>query len=165
MSALRAFSNSAFNLTLCYSNGVLQPYRQLNWWRWMYRVSPYTYLIEGLLGQGMLYFFLVDTSYIDRKMKAVGHMDINCSSKELSKLSPPSGLTCGEYMQNYIAASGGYLTNPNDTSDCMFCSSRTTDQFLSSSFNIFYSHHWRNFGLLFAYICFNVRLPPHFSLL
>lgn len=105
-------------------------------------------------------FFLVDTAYIDRKMKAVGHMDINCSSKELSKFSPPSGLTCGEYMQNYIAASGGYLTNPNDTSDCMFCSSRTTDQFLSSSFNIFYSHHWRNFGLLLAYICFNVRLLP-----
>lgn len=35
------------------SNGVLQPFRLLGWWRWMYRLSPYTYLIEGLLGQGM----------------------------------------------------------------------------------------------------------------
>ncbi|MCY0672169.1 ABC transporter permease, partial [Klebsiella pneumoniae] len=32
-------------------NGVLQPFSQLGWWQWMYRVSPYTYLIEGLLGQ------------------------------------------------------------------------------------------------------------------
>lgn len=36
-----------------YSNGVVQPYRELGWWQWMYRVSPYTYVIEGLLGQGM----------------------------------------------------------------------------------------------------------------
>ena len=34
------------------SNGVLQPFSQLGWWRWMYRVSPFTYFIEGALGQG-----------------------------------------------------------------------------------------------------------------
>lgn len=33
-------------------DGVLQPYSQLGWWQWMYRLSPYTYLIEGLVGQG-----------------------------------------------------------------------------------------------------------------
>jgi ATP-binding cassette, subfamily G (WHITE), member 2, SNQ2 len=34
------------------SNGVLQPYKHLGWWKWMYRVTPYTYIIEGMLGQG-----------------------------------------------------------------------------------------------------------------
>jgi hypothetical protein len=34
------------------SNGVLQPYQHLGWWKWMYRTTPYTYIIEGLLGQG-----------------------------------------------------------------------------------------------------------------
>jgi ATP-binding cassette, subfamily G (WHITE), member 2, SNQ2 len=38
------------------SNGVMQPYSQLGWWKWMYRLTPYTYLIEGLLGQGMFPF-------------------------------------------------------------------------------------------------------------
>lgn len=38
-----------------YSNGVLQPFAQLGWWQWMYRLSPYSYLIEGLLGQGKCY--------------------------------------------------------------------------------------------------------------
>jgi len=34
------------------SNGVLQPYQHLGWWKWMYRVSPYTYVVEALIGQG-----------------------------------------------------------------------------------------------------------------
>ena len=34
------------------SNGVLQPYKHLGWWKWMYRVTPYTYIVEGLVGQG-----------------------------------------------------------------------------------------------------------------
>ena len=34
------------------SDGVLQPFGQLGWWRWMYHLSPFTYLIEALLGQG-----------------------------------------------------------------------------------------------------------------
>ena len=45
------------SVSLCFvdstsSNGVLQPFRQLGWWKWMYHLSPYTYLIEALLGQG-----------------------------------------------------------------------------------------------------------------
>ena len=87
---------------------------------------------------------------------AVGHQDINCSSTELVSLDPPSGQICGAYLQNYIASAGGYVTNPDDTSSCMYCSSRTTDQFLGLSFNIFYSHHWRNFGILLGVTCFNV---------
>ncbi|KAF5387203.1 hypothetical protein D9757_006886 [Collybiopsis confluens] len=119
-------------------NGVLQPFSQLGWWRWMYRLSPYTYVIEGLLGQ------------------AIGEQSMQCSEIELAKLTPPSGQTCSQYMANYISASGGYLTNPDATSDCRFCSTATTDQFLSSNFNILYSHRWRNIGLLCAYIVFNI---------
>ena len=36
-----------------FSNGVFQPYSQLGWWRWLYHLIPYTYFIEGLLGQGL----------------------------------------------------------------------------------------------------------------
>lgn len=62
-------------------------------------------------------------------------------------------------MQNYITNAGGYLTNPDATSGCQFCSVRTTDQFLGPSFNIVYSHHWRNLGFLMAFILFNVSVP------
>lgn len=49
------FFITSLTLNLClpiFSDGVVQPFSQLGWWRWMYRLSPYTYLIEGLLGQG-----------------------------------------------------------------------------------------------------------------
>ncbi|KAA1475301.1 pleiotropic drug resistance ABC transporter [Dentipellis sp. KUC8613] len=119
-------------------NGVLQPFRQLGWWQWMYRVSPFSYLIDALLGQ------------------IVGHSQINCAPQEVVPLTPPSGQTCIEYMGPFIERAGGYLVNNNATDTCGFCSARTTDQFLGSSFNIIYSHRWWNYGLIWAYILFNV---------
>ena len=59
-------------------------------------------------------------------------------------------------MKEYIAFSGGYLTNPTATAACQFCSVRTTDQFLGAAFNIFYEHHWRDMGIVAAFIVFNV---------
>ncbi|KAF8179876.1 pleiotropic drug resistance ABC transporter [Pholiota molesta] len=119
-------------------DGVLQPYRELGWWQWMYHLSPYTYLIQALLGQ------------------VIGRQPINCADKELVTLEPPSGQTCGGYMAQYITNRGGYLTNSDATSHCRFCSSRTTDQWMGPSFNIFYDHHWRDFGFFCAYIIFNI---------
>jgi len=121
-------------------NGVMQAYSQLHWWKWMYHLSPYTYLIEGLLGQ------------------AIGHKEINCSPIEFSTINPPSGMTCAEYMNPYIASNGGYLTNPTASAACHFCSARTTDELLGSAYNIYYDHHWRDLGIFVAYIFFNVFL-------
>ncbi|KAJ7707403.1 P-loop containing nucleoside triphosphate hydrolase protein [Mycena rosella] len=119
-------------------NGVLQPFRALGWWRWMYRVSPYTYLTEGLLGQ------------------ALGKHPITCSPVELVKVDPTFGQTCGEFFAPYISSAGGYVANPNASSACEFCSTSTTDQLLGANFNIFYSHHWRDAGLMFVYIGANI---------
>ena len=47
---------------LRFSNGVLQPFSQLGWWRWMYRLSPFTYLIEGLLGQGQYFICFLESA-------------------------------------------------------------------------------------------------------
>ncbi|KAF8965800.1 ABC-2 type transporter-domain-containing protein [Flammula alnicola] len=122
-------------------DGVIQPLRQLGWWSWMYHLSPFTYLIQAVLGQ------------------VVGLQLINCAEKELVTLQPPSGQTCGGFMAQYIATRGGYLTNTDATSDCRFCSSRTTDQWMGPAFNIYYRNHWRDFGFFCAYIIFNVSHP------
>ena len=118
-------------------NGVLQPFSQLGWWKWMYHLSPYTYLIEGLLGQ------------------LLGHKELHCSPVEFVTLNPPFGQTCAQYMDKFISVAGGYLTNPEASSACQFCTVKSSDQFLASSFNIFYDNHWRDFGLMIAYIAFN----------
>jgi len=124
----------------------------------MYRLSPYTYLIEGLLGQGD--YSLIAIFFYDLTIPpaALGHQTIQCSDVELVQLNPPSGMTCAQYLNPFISSAGGYLVNPDVTTACSFCSMSTADQFLASGFNIFYDHAWRNFGLMFAYIVFNVRL-------
>jgi ABC-type multidrug transport system permease subunit len=72
------------------------------------------------------------------------------------QLQPPAGQTCGQYMAQYISAAGGYVVNPSATNACGFCSVSETDQFLFNSFNIKYGHRWRNFGLMWVYVAFNV---------
>ncbi|KAL6303777.1 pleiotropic drug resistance ABC transporter [Sparassis latifolia] len=119
-------------------NGVLQPYRVMGWWRWMYHVTPFTYLIEALLTQ------------------ALGKKPIVCSAAELVTVDPPTGLTCTEYLGRFIAAKGGYVTNGNATSSCRYCAYATADAFLEQSFNMYYKYHWRDFGLFFVYIIFNI---------
>jgi hypothetical protein len=47
------------------SNGVLQPYKHLGWWKWMYRVTPYTYIVEGMIGQGEPSLFPFHLTLID----------------------------------------------------------------------------------------------------
>ncbi|KAF8497411.1 ABC-2 type transporter-domain-containing protein [Russula emetica] len=119
-------------------NGVLQPYKHLGWWKWMYRTSPYTYIIEGIVGQ------------------AAGRSQITCSGVEYVTIRPPGGQSCQQYLGQYINQSGGYITNPNALDNCQYCSYRTTDEFLQSNSNIFYSHHWRNFGFMWIYVGFNI---------
>ncbi|CAE6532853.1 unnamed protein product [Rhizoctonia solani] len=128
-----------FSFTMNF-NGVLQPYSQLiPFWKWMYRLSPLTYLIEGLLVNG------------------IGNMDLTCSATEIQTIIPPSGQTCSAYMNQYISSAGGYLVNPDASSDCQFCPQNTTDTYLAS-LNMSYSHRWRNVGIMLAFTLFNIFL-------
>ena len=103
----------------------------------MYRLSPFTYLISGMLSTGL------------------ANNDIVCSSIEYVKFNPPANRTCLEYMSLYINATGGYLRDESATANCEFCTASKTNTYLtliSSS----YSTRWRNFGIMWAYIVFNV---------
>lgn len=81
----------------------------------MYRVSPLTYLIAGITATGLH----------GRK--------IECSPAELSVFNPPSGLTCGAYLNPYVTAAGGQLYNPTATSGCEYCQLSNADQYLAAS--------------------------------
>jgi ABC-type multidrug transport system permease subunit len=81
--------------------------------------------------------------------------EVVCSNTEISLFDPPSGQTCGAYLQDYISAAGGVIQNPTATSACEYCSLTNSNQFLASV-SVFYSERWRNFGILFAFIAFNV---------
>ncbi|EED19626.1 ABC multidrug transporter, putative [Talaromyces stipitatus ATCC 10500] len=127
----------AFSLTLTF-NGIMQPPNALpGFWIFMYRVSPLTYLIAGMTGNGL-----------DGRV-------VRCSDHELSVFNPPSGTTCGAYLQRYLELAPGKLYNPDAMSDCHYCSLQSANQVLASS-NIYPGERWRNWGIGWAYIGFNI---------
>lgn len=125
----------AMSLTFC---GVMQPPSALpGFWIFMYRVSPFTYWIGGMAA----------TQVHNRR--------IVCSTAELAIFNPPSGMTCYQYLEKYVTAAGGQLLNGDATSSCEYCPLTVADQFLATS-GISYSERWRNFGIMWAYIIFNI---------
>lgn len=126
-----------FSLTLTF-NGVFQSPQALpGFWVFMYRVSPLTYLVSGAVSTGL------------------GGKQIQCSNTETNIFQPPPGETCRQYLASYLTQAPGYLSNPGATADCSYCPVSTTDQFLARS-EIFYSQRWRNSGILWSYIVFNI---------
>jgi ATP-binding cassette subfamily G (WHITE) protein 2 (PDR) len=105
-------------------------------WIFMYRVSPFTYLVSALLSTGL------------------GNNEVRCAALELATFNPPSGQTCGEYMAAFVQMTGGAIYNPAATESCQFCPMSDTNMFLASVYS-FYDQRWRNFGLMWVYIVFN----------
>lgn len=125
----------AMSLTFC---GVMQPPTALpGFWIFMYRVSPFTYWIGAMAST------------------QVHGRQVVCSSAELSVFDPPSGQTCWDYLKDYATLAGGQVLNKNATSGCEYCPLTIGDQYLATS-EIYYDQRWRNFGIVWAFIAFNV---------
>lgn len=134
----------------------MRPYAQLGWWQWMNRVIPSTYLVEGIVGQGMLSAWRRFQKLIVSYGVATGGMPIHCDLDEIVSVDPPAGMTCSQYLAAFAETAGGYLTNANDSQACGYCPYRTKDIFFTENFSISYSHRWRDFGILIAYVFINV---------
>ncbi|KAI8649075.1 putative ABC1 transport protein [Fusarium keratoplasticum] len=105
-------------------------------WIFMYRVNPFTYIIESFMGTSL------------------GNAPMYCAPNEFIRFTAPNGSTCTEYASDYINQVGGYLANPNAT-NCEYCTMSETNQFLASV-SISYGHRWRDFGLMWIFCIFNL---------
>lgn len=85
----------------------------------------------------------------------VSGTNVVCEDVELLRFDPPSNMTCGDYMNPYISKAGGYVANPDATTNCGFCQMSDTDTFLATV-SSYYKDAWRNFGFMWIYIFFNV---------
>lgn len=132
-------ANLLFSLTLVFCGVLASPGVFPHFWIFMYRVSPFTYLVDGMLSV------------------ALANTAVVCAANEFNHFKAPIGQTCAQYMNEYINVMGvgGYLEDPNAVGNCSYCALDSTNQFLtriSSS----YTHRWRNFGIMWAFIIFNV---------
>ncbi|CAH2351739.1 protein Snq2p [[Candida] railenensis] len=119
-------------------SGVVQPTTLMpGFWTFMHKVSPYTYFIENLV-----------TSILHGR-------EVKCSKTEYSYFNPPSGQTCIEFAGAYLNTTNGYLSNPDATSDCGYCSYSQTDAYMATT-GMKYSHRWRNLGFYCVYVIFDV---------
>jgi len=130
-------ANLLFSLTLIFCGVLAGPKTLPGFWIFMYRVSPFTYLVSGILSTGL------------------ANTNVQCADIEYLHFQPRSGQTCGEYMANYINAQGGYLENTSATSDCSFCTASSTNVYLEQLSST-YADRWRNFGIMWVFIIFNV---------
>ncbi|KOS17377.1 ABC transporter CDR4 [Escovopsis weberi] len=130
-------ANLIFTLCLIFC-GVLAPGDSLpRFWIFMYRVSPFTYLVSGMLSTG------------------VANTVVQCAANELVRLAPPANTTCAQYLDTYITATRGNLLTPDSTTECVYCALHETNDFLAA-IGSKYADRWRNFGLIWVYIAANV---------
>ncbi|KAI9625129.1 hypothetical protein KEM48_008528 [Puccinia striiformis f. sp. tritici PST-130] len=153
--------NSPLSVMLNLFCGVTVPHTQMpKFWRdWMYELDPYTRIISGLL------------------VNELHEMPVVCKQPEFSVFQAPAGQTCGQWTEKFISSRGGYLENPNSTTDCRYCQFSKGDQCMSAilsfglcldkllslsrvyavykSLNLSFSNRWRDLGILVLFVIFN----------
>lgn len=130
-------ANLMFSLCLIFCGVLAGPSVLPGFWIFMYRVSPFTYLVSAMMSTGL------------------ANQKVTCASIEYLHFNPRSGQNCGSYMADYISTKGGYLLDANATDSCSFCAISETNKFLAGV-ESFYDQRWRNFGIMWAYIIFNI---------
>ena len=136
----------SFVIVFC---GVVQPPPQLPyfWRKWMYPLSPFTYIVEGMLGN------------------AVHDKPVICEPRELNMVIPPPGQSCDSYLQPFSYPLDVTPPNPNSMGyyvqrpdgNCDVCSMRRGEDYLRS-IEMNSDNRFRDLGILCAYIAFNFAL-------
>lgn len=129
-----------FTMTLAFNGVFVGPNEMPGFWKFMYRVSPLTYFVDGCLSVG------------------IANNEAVCSSYEFTDVTPPSDMNCGEYLNPFMEAAGtGYLLDPEATNICQVCAISDTNSYLAKV-NSSYHRRWRNFGIFLAFIVFNYAM-------
>ena len=127
-------------------NGIVRPYSDypVFWKYWMYYVNPVTWWLRGVLSA------------------VLPPVEISCAAQETTKFDPPSGMTCGEYANNFVKLAGaGYLVDENATSYCQYCPYKNGTQYMSQ-LNVHDGDKWRCFGIFLAFVIINWLLVYFF---
>ena len=130
-------ANLCFSLTISFCGVLAGPKAFPHFWIFMYRISPFHYLIAGLLSA------------------SVGGGKVVCSKQEFLHFEPPAETTCGDYLETFIQIAGGYVEDPLETLACAFCPIADADKFLTG-LSTSRDDEWMNFGLMWVYIVFNI---------
>jgi ABC-type multidrug transport system permease subunit len=130
-------ANFMFVLAFFFCGVLASPDQMPGFWIFLYRASPLTYYVSPVLSTGL------------------ANVNVTCASNEFTTFDPPANQTCGEYMADHISAAGGYLLESGVASNCHYCKVKETNVYLAA-IHADYDTRWRNFGIMWAYVAFNV---------
>ncbi|GAA5999734.1 hypothetical protein JCM10207_005884 [Rhodosporidiobolus poonsookiae] len=128
--------NLLFIMLLIFCGVLAKPDVFPKFWIFMYRISPFRYIANGLVSTG------------------VRNALVQCTPEEFLNFTPTSGQTCGAYLAAYMASAGGYLVDENATEMCEFCTVRYTNDFLKL-FSFSYNDRRRDLGISIVYVVVN----------
>lgn len=95
---------------------IVRPYDAMPvfWKYWMYYVNPSTYWIGGILAA------------------TLDGAPVECAVKETARFDAPPNQTCQDYAGAFAQSAGGYLLNPDASSDCQYCPYSNGNQYLQT---------------------------------
>ncbi|CAI6091693.1 unnamed protein product [Clonostachys chloroleuca] len=130
-------ANLLFMLSFFFCGVLAKADSMPRFWIFLYRCTPLTYWVSSVLSTGL------------------ANNKVECATNEWVPVSLPANETCGSYMAEYISSRGGYVLDADSTASCSYCSMSDTNVFLQT-IGSSYSNRWRDFGLGWVYIVFNV---------
>ena len=130
-------ANFMFVLVNFFCGALVTPDEMPRFWIFLYRASPLSYFVSAMLSTGL------------------ANVDVTCAANEYTIINPPPGQTCYEYLIDQMNDVGGYLLNNNATLYCQYCKLKESNVFLSK-IKSEYSMRWQNFGIIWAYVIFNI---------
>ncbi|KAK7063883.1 pleiotropic drug resistance ABC transporter protein [Favolaschia claudopus] len=107
------------------------------WWTWLYQLVPYTRSIAAMVSTEL------------------HGLKIRCKSDEFAVFNPPSNSSCSQWAQDFVNVAGGYLDNPDDSTNCRYCTYAVGDEFYTP-LGIRYSLRWRDAFIFLAFVGFNI---------
>lgn len=119
--------------------GVLSPPNEMSstlYSQFFYNVNPLRFTIATLIPNEL------------------SGLEVVCKPQELIGFTPPPNESCGSWAQGYVDRVGGYVANPNDTTNCGYCTYRTGEEFYAP-LGMSFGDRGRNIGILIAFIAFN----------
>lgn len=130
-------ANVLFTLLLFFCGVLASSDAMPGFWIFMYRLSPFTYWVSAVLSTGL------------------ANVDVTCAANEIVPIQPPSNMSCGEYLDSFATVAQGYILDRDATESCQYCPVKSTNTFLTQ-INASFENRWRDFGIGFAFIAFNI---------
>ncbi|KAK4120366.1 hypothetical protein N657DRAFT_693082 [Parathielavia appendiculata] len=136
--------------TLNWFNGIIVPFHQLQvfWRSWLYYLSPFTYLLGGMI------------------IAVTSSVSVDCKASDLVEFTAPDNQTCASYAADWALEASAQLLNPDASGDtaCQVCMLTSGSQYLELfNLNDAFGGKWGCWAIFLLFTFSNLALVYLFT--